>query len=167
MVELFITDPTGENQFVVSHTVPVTLDVDKTVDLTIYPTAGFSVMHWELRSAATGEFTSCAAVQIDAIEYRYRPFDDPEAPLIADRWPCTNVEPLYPYVGSFDAGNGMTRALPLGPYIGTLVAIRGGVDVSSTPDVEITVPRGETDNNGNLGPNVSESGSDTIIIADR
>lgn len=140
---LYLTDPTGEVERAVSLGTPIDLAAgDGTIDIDLYPDAGLGVMTWELASGVGGRVHSCAAVEIDTIEYRYRPFEDEAAPLTTDRWPCTSVDPVFTFDDSIYTGNGRMRMLPPGNYVGTIVALRGGVEIAIDDDVHMEVRTG-------------------------
>ena len=157
-IALALTEPTGE----VTQAESFVYDVDlkaaaPAVTATIYPHGGFVVVDWRLASRQSGKLVStCAAVAVDAIEHRYRLDNDDAAPLIVDRYPCEHVVPGYE-LGDQTIGNGMSRALAPGDYIGKMYALSGGVEAGSV----------ETSFRIEDGNAVSESGGNDLEIAGR
>jgi hypothetical protein len=129
-----ITEATGEvvQSESFRHEVDLTTG-PKTVETTIYPRGGFVLNHWALYSPTAGSFVStCAAVRVDTIELRYRPFGEDTAPLTVDRYPCMSVAEGFPVAGTFNIANGLSRPLSAGDYVGEIVALDNGAVVGST-----------------------------------
>jgi hypothetical protein len=135
-VVIYNTEDSGMNSRADSIERYVTLDGDKSVDIELYPEAGFAMTLWEINSMATGSSITCM-------------------------WNCDNVDPDFPYLSEgqvFDAGNGRSRALAPGNYIGTTRALRSGTEVGREDDVEFLIETGNK---------VTPMGSTTLVILDR
>lgn len=128
-----ITEATGEVVQSESFVQEVDLTTGpRTVEATIYPHGGFVLNHWALRSPTAQSFVStCGAVGVDTIELRHRPFGEDTAPLTVDRFPCMAVADGFPVSGTFNIGNGLSRPLAAGNYVGEIVALDGGAVVGS------------------------------------
>jgi hypothetical protein len=129
-----ITEATGEivQSESFRHEVDLTTG-PRTVATTIYPHGGFVLNHWALYSPVGGVHVStCAAVGIDTIELRYRPFGEDTAPLIVDRYPCMSAAEGFPVSGTFNIANGLSRPLRAGNYTGEIVALDKGVVAGRT-----------------------------------
>jgi hypothetical protein len=142
---IYITDPTG---FVVrAQSLPMHLKVDRdmSIDVEVYPDAGFLLESWGLRSGITGSrvFT-CEAVGVDQIELRYRlfmPEGTPPAPEKSVRWPCNERHEPY-YISDEGVGQGFTPALAADDYEGSLIAYRGGVEVGRDDTIGFNIKTG-------------------------
>lgn len=160
-VVIFNTEDTGMNIRAESIASVLTLDGDKTVTVDLYPEAGFAMKLWQIKSMATDSWLRCEAGDVDQVSYTYRDFNDVNAPMVTDTWSCDNVDPDFPYLSEglvFDAGNGRTRALVPGSYIGTMRALRNGTEVGREDDSEMMIETGNK---------VTRAGSSTLVILDR
>jgi len=116
---------------------------------------------WEIQSMATSSSITCEAGDVDQVSFTYRDFYDANAPMVTDMWNCDNIDPDFPYLSEgqvFDAGNGRSRALVPGNYIGTTRALRGGTEVGREDDVEFLIETGNK---------VTPLGGTTLVILDR
>jgi hypothetical protein len=144
-VVIYNTEDSGKNSRADSIERLVTLDANKRVDVELYPEAGFAMFQWELQSMATSAYMTCETGDVDQVSFTYREFYDEAAPMVTDMWSCDNIDSDFPYLSEgrvFDAGNGRSRPLPAGSYIGTTRALRGGIEVGREDDTEFTVETG-------------------------
>jgi len=142
---LYITDPTGAVVRARSLPVRLVLDRDMTIDVDVYPDAGFLLYSWELFSGITkGRVHSCEAVAVDEIELRYRLFTfegQPDAPSKSVRWPCNERHEGY-YISDEAVGQGFAPALAPEDYVGSVIAYRNGVEVARDDDVSFNIQTG-------------------------
>ncbi len=152
---LYLTDPTGSVSRAASLEQHFKLDGDKTIEVDLYPDAGFFLVSWELYSDITStRVVTCPAVAVDEVELRYRRFTpdgDPPAPTSTVRWPCDEVHPPF-YRNEFAVGQGFTMALAPEDYVGELVGYRNGAEVARDPDINFNIRGGDalTEHTGNL-----------------
>jgi hypothetical protein len=160
-VVIYNTEDSGMNSRADSIERLVTLNADKSVDIELYPEAGFAMFGWQLQSMTTSSYITCAAGDVDQVSFTYRDFYDAAAPMVTDMWNCNNIDPDFPYLTEgqvFDAGNGRSRALAPGSYIGTTRALRSGTEVGREDDSEFTVETGNK---------VTPLNSASMVILDR
>lgn len=159
-VSMSITDGTGEADRTTSIPVKVDLREDASVNVDLYPEAGFAKVDWSLESGLTSQdLTSCATAGVDEVGLEYVTFDpstSEQGPIQTVKWPCGQQ------IGDPDpdsyVGVGLTPALAKGEYFGTGVAYRSGAELMREDfqrDISI---------NGN---NSITSVSLSFVIADR
>jgi hypothetical protein len=131
VVWMQMTEPTGEITRAESMRTPVDLrGGSKSLDVSIYPDGGLYLMSWTLYSKVAEDPVTCAAVGVTEIEHRYRPFEDETAPLVVDRFRCDELLEGQ-YIGDYAIGQGLSRPLPAGDYVGTAYALANGTEISS------------------------------------
>jgi hypothetical protein len=132
VVWMLMTEPTGEIIRTESIRTPVDLrGGSRSLDVSLYPDGGLYLMSWTLYSKVGGRPVTCDAVGVTEIEHRYRLFEDETAPLTVDRFRCADsLEGQY--IPDSAIGNGLSRPLPAGDYVGTAYALANGAAISST-----------------------------------
>jgi hypothetical protein len=142
---MFITDPTGSIERARSLPIRLKMYRDQTIDIEIYPDGGHFLQSWQLWSDLTNSraFT-CEAVAVDEIELRYRLFTfdgEPEAPTKTVRWPCMQRFEDF-YISDNASGQGFVPELAPESYVGSLIALRNGVEVGRNDEVNFMIMTG-------------------------
>jgi hypothetical protein len=154
-IQLSVTDATGTVVRVSSFAHKLDLSSGpKSVEMDIYPDAGFLAVGWQFDSTLTeSRITSCAAANVDSVQLRYQRYtDDRTEPIVVQEWPCENE--LEGFYKSDEAeGNGLTPALAPDTYVGRLHAFRGGVELAMSDDdlyFDITANNGLYEREGSV-----------------